>query len=76
MAAKVSESEAVERLTRLSKELTTILETIHEGALAIDAHGAVIHCNTKAEKLLNLDRTEIVGENLGDFWHDSRERRT
>lgn len=68
LAAKVSESEAVERLTRLSKELTTILETIHEGALAIDANGVVTHCNTTAEKLLKLNRFEIIGKNLGDFW--------
>jgi PAS domain S-box-containing protein len=68
LAAKVSESEAVERLTRLSKELTTILETIHEGALAIDACGVVTHCNTTAEKLLKLGRGEIIGKNLSDFW--------
>ena len=68
LAAKVSESEAVERLTRLSKELTTILETIHEGALAIDANGVVTHCNTTAGMLLNLDRSLIVGRKLADLW--------
>ncbi len=68
LAAKVSESEAVERLTRVSRELSTILETIHEGALAIDASGVVTHCNTTAGKLLNLDRNIIIGKNLGDLW--------
>jgi len=67
LAAKVSESEAVERLTILSNELTAIIETIHEGALAIDARGFVTHCNTTAEKLLRLSRDEIIGENLEDF---------
>jgi len=71
LAAKVSESEAVEHLTRLSKELTTILETIHEGALAIDAKGLVTHCNTTAEKLLKLDRAEIIGKSLSDFWRNT-----
>jgi PAS domain S-box-containing protein len=71
LAAKVSESEAVDRLTRLSNELTAIIETIHEGALAIDAQGLVTHCNTTAEKLLNLDRKSIIGKNLADFWIDT-----
>ena len=68
LAAKVSESEAVERLTVLSNELTAILETIHEGALAINADGVVTHCNTTAEKLLKLNRCEIIGKTLEDFW--------
>ncbi len=68
LAAKVSESEAVERLTRVSKELSTILETIHEGALAIDAEGVVTHCNTTAGKLLNLDLAEIIGRRLDELW--------
>jgi len=71
LAAKVAESEAVERLTRLSNELTTILETIHEGALAIDAVGVVTHCNTTAEKLLKLQREKIIGRKLDEFWADT-----
>lgn len=71
LAAKVAESAVVERLTRLSNELTTILETIHEGALAIDAEGNVTHCNTTAEKLLKLKRDKILGKKLIDFWVDT-----
>ena len=71
LAAKVAESDAVERLTRLSNELTTILETIHEGALAIDAGGVVTHCNTTAEKLLKLQRGKIIGRKLAAFWADT-----
>jgi len=71
LAAKVAESEAVERLTRLSNELATILETIHEGALAIDARGIVTHCNTTAEKLLKLKRGQIIGRKLEEFWADT-----
>jgi PAS domain S-box-containing protein len=68
LAAKVFESEAVERLTILSNELTAIIETIHEGALAINARGVVTHCNTTAEKLLKLYRDDIIGKNLEDLW--------
>lgn len=71
LAAKVAESEAVDHLTRLSNELTTILETIHEGALAIDGQGVVTHCNTTAEKLLKVKKEKILGKNLADFWVDT-----
>lgn len=71
LAAKVAESEAVDRLTRVSNELVTILETIHEGALAIDARGVVTHCNTTAEKLLNLQRHKLIGRKLSEFWNDT-----
>ncbi len=71
LAAKVAESDAVERLTRLSNELAAILETIHEGALAIDADGVVTHCNTTAEKLLKLQRGKIIGRKLAEFWADT-----
>ncbi|HSW35163.1 MAG TPA: sigma 54-interacting transcriptional regulator [Candidatus Limnocylindrales bacterium] len=71
LAAKLYESEAVESLTLLSRELSTILETIHEGALAINAKGQVTHCNTTAAKLLKLERSAILGRNLEDFWKDA-----
>ena len=68
LAAKVSEHEAMERLTEVSRELTTILETIHEGALAINAKGQVTHCNSTAEKLLQIERSELLGKPLEEFW--------
>lgn len=71
LAAKVSESKTMERLTLLSGELSTVLETIHEGALAINSGGIVTHCNTTAAKLLNCDRSAILGKNLADFWDNA-----
>lgn len=68
LAAKIAENEAMGRLTLLSRELSTILETIHEGALAIDAGGLVTHCNSTAEQLLKINRTEILGQPLENFW--------
>ncbi len=71
LASKVSESDTMEKLTLLSGELSAILETIHEGALAINSQGLVTHCNTTAAKLLNCDRSVIVGKSLADFWNDA-----
>ena len=71
LAAKVSENEAMERLKLMSRELSTILETIHEGALAINDRGLVTHCNSTAEKLLKLNRKKILGKSLADFWENT-----
>lgn len=71
LAAKVSERETLERLTVMSRELSTILETIHEGALAINGKGLVTHCNSTAEKLLKINRKEILGKPLADFWDNA-----
>lgn len=68
LAAKVSEHEAMERLTVVSVELTTILETIHEGALAINELGLVTHCNSTAEQLLKVNRSRLLGKPLDNFW--------
>jgi transcriptional regulator with PAS, ATPase and Fis domain len=68
LAAKVSEHEAMERLTVVSGELATILETIHEGALAINELGIVTHCNSTAEQLLKVKRSRLLGKRLDNFW--------
>jgi transcriptional regulator with PAS, ATPase and Fis domain len=68
LAAKVSENEAMERLTVVSREFSTILETIHEGALAINELGLVTHCNSTAEQLLKINRCDLLGKPLDQFW--------
>ncbi len=68
LAVKLSEEEVVERLKAMSMKLSTILETIHEGALAIDSGGVVTHCNSTAAKLLDTDPEKIIGHLLESVW--------
>ncbi len=68
LAVKLSEQETVERLKQVSMKLSTILETIHEAALAIDSEGAVTHCNSTAAKLLNTTPEKIIGYPLESVW--------
>ncbi len=68
LSVKLSESETMDRLSTLSRELKVVLETIHEGALAINSDGLVTHCNTKAAKLLGASPDEIIGNHIGEFW--------
>ncbi len=68
LSVKLSEAETVVRLSTLSRELKVVLETIHEGALAIDSGGLVTHCNATAAKLLDTSPDEITGKHIGEFW--------
>jgi len=68
LSVKLSEAETLDRLSTLSRELKVVLETIHEGALAIDSDGLVTHCNATAAKLLDTSPDEITGKHIGEFW--------
>jgi PAS domain S-box-containing protein len=57
VASKVSETENSDRLG-------AIIESIHEGVIAVNNAGQVTHCNRKGEELIRLGRPEILGQNL------------
>jgi PAS domain S-box-containing protein len=68
LAAKVSENEALRDATMASRRLKTIIETIHEGVLAIDEHGAITHCNATAQRLIGRSKEDLIGLYLVDIW--------
>ncbi len=72
LTAKLSEAVTMERLTTLSRELAVVLETIHEGALAVNAEGIVTHCNSNAAQLLKARAEEIISRPLKSFWDSAQ----
>jgi PAS domain-containing protein len=46
LSGKAAEAHALKQV----RELTTILETVHEGSLVIDSNGVVTYCNLTARK--------------------------
>ena len=71
LASKVREHRAMTELSITSGQLSTILESIDEGVLAIDESGFISHCNRSAEVLIGLPRRELVGKHLSSLWPDS-----
>jgi PAS domain S-box-containing protein len=63
LSGKAAEAHALKQV----KELTTILETVHEGSLVIDSNGVVTYCNLTARKLLKLDKEGIIGRFIGEI---------
>lgn len=61
IASKLSEAEK-------KNQLKAILESMHEGLIAVDKDGLIVSCNTKSEKLLNMPRIEMEGRPLSDIW--------
>lgn len=52
-------------------ELTTVLESAHEGIFAVDRNGYVKHCNEISEKLFKFKKSEIIGNHLSKFMQGS-----
>lgn len=57
LSSKVSESEMAGRLR-------AVLESIHEGILAVDENGIITHCNNQAESLIHLPKERILGRHV------------
>jgi len=54
-----------------SEWLTALLETIHDGVVAVDAEWCIAYLNGAAESLLRVSRTTIQGQSLWDFIPES-----
>jgi transcriptional regulator with PAS, ATPase and Fis domain len=67
LGAKASGIKMIHELNRTREEMATILETIHEGMLAVDAYGEVEYCNANAAFLLKKERMDVVGSKLGSI---------
>lgn len=61
LASKLSETEQ-------RNQLQGILESMHEGLIAIDRDGVIQSCNYESERLLGLKRSQMEGVALSRIW--------
>lgn len=64
LSTKVSE-------TKMANECKSIIETIHNGIIAVDQNGTITLCNETAEKLIDIERNRLIGNQLTSIWPDS-----
>ena len=64
LGAKAAEHMMMNRLEQTREEMTTILETIHEGMVAVDSQGFIEYCNSNAAALLKKTPEELVKQPL------------
>lgn len=67
LAAKAAQKESLDSSETLVNEVTTVLETAHEGIFAIDNKGYILRCNNIAESLLHTTKMDIVGSHISRF---------
>lgn len=61
IASKLSETEQ-------RNQLKGILESMHEGLIAIDKDGRIVSCNFECEKLLGIARSQMEERYLSEIW--------
>ncbi|MFK9092569.1 sigma 54-interacting transcriptional regulator [Bacillus salipaludis] len=64
LESKISEMAMIKQWKYMTKKLQTIIESIHEGIIAIDEQGILTHCNHKAEVLLKSTKEKLIGQPL------------
>ncbi len=67
LAAKALQKETLKKVELGMNEMTTILETTHEGIFAIDSRGYIKHCNYAAELLLKTTKEDIINSHISKF---------
>ncbi|MFC7392261.1 sigma 54-interacting transcriptional regulator [Scopulibacillus cellulosilyticus] len=71
LTSKVSEREAVKQWKLATSRLNTLIESIHEGIIAIDEKGVITHCNRTAEVLIRQKKEALIGKRLDEIWKGS-----
>ena len=62
LAAKASQQKSLENAEMSRDEMLTVLETAHEGILALDQRGYVKHCNNRAAVLFGTTKRRSYGK--------------
>lgn len=64
LAAKADQQEILENVEVSRNEMSTVLETAHEGIFALDQKGYVKHCNNRAATLFDTTKRDLIGRHI------------
>ncbi len=67
LAAKAIQREALNNTAISMNEMTTVLESTHEGIFAIDNKGYIKQCNSIAESLFSTTKNDMIGKHISQF---------
>lgn len=71
LGAKAVQKKALNHVELSMSELSTVLESAHEGIFSIDGKGYIRHCNYMAEELLKSIKDDIIGSHISRFMRGS-----
>ncbi|MCA1073973.1 sigma 54-interacting transcriptional regulator [Clostridium bowmanii] len=64
ISSKLTEEENTEQIKLLASELEIVLDAVDRGIIAADHAGNILHYNTKALELFNLNGNQILDTNI------------
>ncbi|MCI9597114.1 MAG: sigma 54-interacting transcriptional regulator [Firmicutes bacterium] len=67
LATKAIQQEILEDVEDSRDEMSTVLETTHEGIFALDKSGYIKHCNNMAANLFKTTKADMIGSHINDF---------
>ncbi|MDD2215762.1 MAG: sigma 54-interacting transcriptional regulator [Eubacteriales bacterium] len=67
LSAKAAQRASLNGSEMMVSEITTILETTHEGIFAIDNKGYIRRCNRMAETLLHTTKNDLVDSHISRY---------
>ena len=67
LGAKAILKRALNKVELSMNEMSTVLETTHEGIFAIDNRGYIRHSNYKAAELFKTTKGDIIGSHISKF---------
>lgn len=67
LAAKAAQKELLEDAEETMNEISTILETTHEGIFALNKKGYIKQCNNMAAELFKTTKADIIGRHINEF---------
>lgn len=67
LAVKASQDQILKELEISNSEMSTVLETTHEGIFAINRNGYILHSNSIAEALFNTTKDDVIGSHINKF---------
>ena len=71
LASKAVEAETLKKITVVSNQLRTIIDSIDNGILAVDNRGTIMHCNQVGATLIGRSRRNIIGKRISKIWAGS-----
>lgn len=67
LAAKADQQQALETVEVSRDEMSTVLETAHEGLFALNQKGYVKHCNNIAAELFDTTKRDLIGRHISEL---------
>ncbi len=68
VSSTIGEREMKERVTYMVKQFKGMINSVHEGIIALDENGDVCHINDSAIKILEIDGEKAINTNIEDLF--------